>query len=96
MSGPWVFDLARKLSTFHEKLAQDFGSIDGQFQIVNIFPHRSESGNYESVVGKFATTCGRDDEIQIGVDKSHWGIDESGVPELVKIARDLLEDARTR
>ncbi|KID81425.1 hypothetical protein MGU_11220 [Metarhizium guizhouense ARSEF 977] len=87
MSGPWVPDWARQLSAFHEKLAQDFGSIDGQFQIVNIFQKRSESDNYETAVEKFAATCGRDNEIQIGVDRSYLGIDDSGVPELEKITR---------
>lgn len=48
-SGSWAPDFVRQLSTLHEKLAEDFGSIGGQFQIVNIFQNKSQSANYETV-----------------------------------------------
>ncbi|KID61625.1 Ankyrin repeat-containing domain protein, partial [Metarhizium hybridum] len=83
-SGFWALDFVRQLSTLHEKLAEDFGSIGGQFQIVNIFQNKSQSANYETIVDKFAATLERDNEIQIGLDASFTMMDDACVPELRK------------
>ncbi|KAF5128314.1 Ankyrin repeat domain-containing protein SAT10 [Metarhizium anisopliae] len=93
--GSWAPDFVRQLSTLHEKLAEDFGSIGGQFQIVNIFQNKSQSANYETIVDKFAATLDRDNEIQIGVDASFTMMGDACVPELRKVTTDLLINALT-